>query len=114
MTTQVSDKNQPSVETLIPTEIIIPIATAADPVETSAPEWLGGEINVIGKSIAADYQSTSYEQVMTWFCNGATFADIRIALETETLVDTSAGEMLQMLAVGFAWEEIWLIAGLTD
>jgi len=83
-------------------------------VETTEPNCLGGEINPIGKSIAEDYESTSYEQVMTWFCNGAEFEDILVALETEAQTDTSADEMLKMLADGFTWEEIWQLVGLTN
>jgi len=68
----------------------------------------------IAQDIADDYETASYEQVITWFCDGAEFEDILVALETEAQTDTSAGEMLQMLADGFTWEEIWLLVGLTD
>ena len=83
-------------------------------VETAEPACLGGEISPIGQSIAGDYESASYEQVMTWFCNGAEFEDILVALETEAQTDTSADEMLKMLADGFTWEEIWQLVGLTN
>ena len=83
-------------------------------VETESPNCLGDEINPIGQSIAEDYESASYEQVMTWFCNGAEFEDILVALETEAQTDTSADEMLQMLADGFTWDEIWQLVGLTN
>ena len=111
-TTQVQENNEPpAVETLVPTKTIAP---ATPLVETAGPNCLGGEINPIGQSIAEEYDAASYEQVMTWFCNGAEFEDILVALETETQVDTSAEEMLQMLADGFTWDEIWLLVGLTD
>jgi hypothetical protein len=51
---------------------------------------------------------------MTWFCNGAEFEDILVALETELQTDTSADDMLQMLGAGFSWNDIWLTTGLTD
>ncbi|MDK1030054.1 MAG: hypothetical protein QGM50_10875 [Anaerolineae bacterium] len=81
---------------------------------TAAPNCLGETISPIGQSIAEDYETASYEQVMIWFCNGAEFEDILVALETETLTDRSADEMLKMLADGLIWDEIWQIAGLTN
>ncbi len=99
---------------MVPTDAIVPIETTSSPAETTAEDCLGGEISPIGQSIAEDYESASYEQVITWFCDGAEFEDILVALETETLVDTSAQEMLQMLADGFTWDEIWQLMGLMD
>ncbi|MBE9525327.1 MAG: hypothetical protein IMY76_09520 [Chloroflexi bacterium] len=84
------------------------------PVETAGPSCLGNIVSPIGKAIANEYESADYDQVMTWFCNGADFDDILVALETELQTETSADEMLQMLADGFSWEDIWLITGLTD
>ncbi|MCB2213885.1 hypothetical protein KQH50_00680 [bacterium] len=74
----------------------------------------GDEINPLGQSIAEDYDFTDYDQVMTWFCEGAEFEDILVALETEALTDEPAGDMLQMLADGLNWDEIWLLVGLAD
>lgn len=95
-------------ETNNPEEVTPPLA------ETAAADCLGDEISPIGQSIADDYETASYEQVMTWFCNGAEFEDILVALETETQSTTSADEMLQMLADGFTWEDIWTLVELTD
>jgi hypothetical protein len=83
-------------------------------VETAVPDCLEGEISPIGGSIAEEYEFTSYEEVITWFCNGAEFEDILVALETESQTGTPAEEMLQMLADGFTWEEIWQLIGLTE
>ena len=83
-------------------------------VKTAAPNCLGDAISPIGQSIADDYESASYDQIMTWFCNGAEFKDILVALETESQTETLAVEMLQMLADGFTWEEIWIVTGLVD
>ena len=87
--------------------------------EGEAPELvptdcLNGEVSPIGQSIADDYETVSYGQVVTWFCNGAEYEDILVALETEALTDTTAEETLKMLADGFTWEEIWQLVGLTD
>ena len=83
-------------------------------VETEAPDCLDGEISPVGQSIAEEYEFTSYEEVIAWFCNGAEFEDILTALETESQTGTPAEEMLQMLADGFSWEEVWQLVGLTD
>lgn len=91
-----------------------PAQDAAPVVETAPPNCLGDEISPIGQSIADEYESASYEQVMTWFCNGAEFEDILTALETESQTGTPAEEMLLMLADGFTWEEIWQMIGLTN
>ncbi len=81
---------------------------------TAPPTCLGDEISSIGQAIADEYESVSYEQVITWFCNGAEFEDIIVALETESQTDTPAEEMLQMLADDFSWDEIWQMVGLTE
>jgi len=70
-------------------------------VETEASDCLGGEVSPIGESIAEDYDFTDYVEVITWFCDGAEFEDILVALESESLTGTPAEEMLQMLADGF-------------
>ena len=90
------------------------VEETSPPTEIAGPDCLGDEISPIGQSIADEYESTSYEQVMTWFCNGAEFEDILVALETEAQTDTSADEMLKMVADGFTWDEIWQLVGLTD
>ena len=82
--------------------------------ETAPPDCLGGEVSPIGQSIAEDYEFTDYAEVITWFCNGAEFEDILVALETESQTGTPAEEMLQMLADGFTWDEIWQTIGLTE
>ena len=104
------------VPTAEPTQETVPVpALAATPLaETTSSDCLGGEVSPIGKSIAEDYDFTSYEEVITWFCNGAEFEDILVALETESQTGTPAEEMLQMLADGFTWDEIWQLTGLTE
>ena len=77
------------------------------------PDCLGPDVNEIGLSIASTFGVTIYEEVMTWFCNGAEFEDILLALQSEQQSDASAEEMLQMLADGFTWDEIWLLVGIT-
>jgi hypothetical protein len=112
--TAVQENYEAVMETLVPTATVTSIETAAPLPETSAPNCLGNEVSPVGQSIADDYNFVSYEQVMTWFCNGAEFEDILVALETESQTGTPAGEMLQMLADGFTWDEIWQSIGLTQ
>ena len=94
-----------------PAEVEQPAESQA---EMPATDCLNGEVSTIGQSIADDYESTSYEQVITWFCNGAEYEDILVALETKSLTGTSVEEMLQMLADGLTWDDIWLLVGLTN
>ena len=84
------------------------------PVNAVDPNCLGNKVNRIGEAISDEYEFADYDQVMTWFCSGAEFEDILVALETELQTDTTANEMLQMLADGFSWDDIWLVTGLTD
>lgn len=91
-----------------------PVQDTAPDAETALPNCLGDEVSPIGQSIADEYDFTSYEEVITWFCSGAEFEDILVALETESQTGTPAEEMLAMLADGFTWEEIWQLEGLTD
>ena len=111
---EVNKNNLPLVETAVPTDALAPAGIPTSQVETAGPDCLGDEVSPVGKAIADDYEFSSYEQVMTWFCSGAEFEDILVALETQSQTGTPADEMLQMLAGGFTWDEIWQIIGLTD
>jgi len=91
-----------------------PVQTEPSLDATAPPTCLGDEVSSIGQAIADEYDSASYEQVITWFCNGAEFEDIIVALESEFQTGIPAEEMLQMLADGFTWDEIWQMIGLTE
>lgn len=82
-------------------------------VPVPADNCASAEANELGAAIAADYAFTTLEQVMDWFCAGAEFEDILVALETADQTGESAEEMLTMLAAGLSWEEIWQVVGLT-
>lgn len=73
----------------------------------------GPEVNALAAAIASDFPQTSAGQVMEWFCAGAEFEDILTALETAGLTDTPPEEMLQMLAAGMNWDEIWQVLGIS-
>lgn len=74
----------------------------------------GSEIHPIGQEIASQYEEVTYEQVMDWFCNGANFEDILVALQTAKQTGEPAQSLLEMLAAGQTWDEIWQSVGLTD
>ena len=88
--------------------------TIRPPAATVGPDCLGNKTNPIASAIAADYANTSYSEVMVWFCNGAQFEDIDTALLTQNLTAIPVEDMLEMLAGGFTWDEIWLVVGLTE
>lgn len=102
---------------------VLPTDTRAAPADlTAAPSLLitpgpadcaDADATTLGAAIAEDYAFTSTEQVMGWFCNGAEFEDIMVALETSRQTGASAEEMLSMVAAGLTWEEIWQVVGLT-
>lgn len=64
--------------------------------------------------VASGYAFTSPAEISDWFCNGAEFEDIIIALETEDQTGIPAEDLLSMLAAGMTWEEIWQSIGLTE
>lgn len=104
-------------ETGIPAETpVTPSASeSAIPLrETPDADCGSEEIKRIGQSIAEPYAFTTVEEVMSWFCDGAEFEDILVALETEELNGTAAEEMLEMRAEGFSWEDIWMIIGFVE
>lgn len=84
------------------------------PVETSGPDCLGPETHPMGQEIANQFEEASYEDVMTWFCNGAEFEDILVALQTEKDTGELAEDLLKLLAEGQTWEEIWDAIGFTE
>jgi len=83
-------------------------------IETSGPDCLGPEIHPIGQEIANQFEEASYEDVMTWFCNGAEFEDILVALQTEKDTGEPAEGLLKLLSEGQTWEEIWDAIGYTE
>lgn len=77
--------------------------------DTGVANCASADINQIGQSIAQPYAFTSGEEVMSWFCEGAEFEDILMALQTEELNGTPAEEMLEMRTQGLSWDDIWLV-----
>lgn len=92
-----------------------PGADPATPGPTSAPDCYPEGEHPIAAGIADDYSGiTDYNEVMTWFCNGAEFEDILNALTTEEITEVDAEEFLWMLAEGYTWEMIWDQLDLTN
>ena len=48
----------------------------------------------------------SYDEVMTWYCDGYAFSDILLALETSDLADIPVLDLLP-LTENQSWDEIW-------
>lgn len=106
-----------------PTPVVPPSATpaqtttAAPPAPESTPPAAAcpdADAAGLAQSIAHGFTFTSAEEVLAWFCAGADFEDIIIALETEEQANVPAEEMLSMLAAGLTWEEIWQSIGLIE
>lgn len=84
--------------------------TTEDDVEaepTENPETNCSSLNPhpLAESMTEQFEVT-YEEVMTWYCDGAAFSDILLALETVDLVDKSVEDLLSMVK-DMTWEEIW-------
>jgi hypothetical protein len=102
--------------TSLPEQIVQeePTLALTDVVETPEAACPGEGINSIGQGIADEYEFTGYDEVMNWFCDGAEFEDILVALQTEDQTGVQAEEMLVMLAEGLSWEDIWLVVDLME
>ena len=81
--------------------------------EAVGPDCLGAEKSEIGQGIADQYEDISYDHVMVWFCNGAEFEDILLAIQSSENSDASVEEILMMLSDGFTWDEIWQLLDIT-
>lgn len=110
--TSLSTVEQPTVASVAtePPVVTLPEeTTAATEVNCGSPE-----VNDLAESMAQDYDFTSREEIMDWFCSGAEFEDILLALETEAQAGLPAEDALSMLVGGMSWEEIWQDYGLTE
>jgi len=99
---------------LLETHNLINRVDLIPPLKTRGPDCLGSDPNQICLGISEKFEDATYEQVMLWFCNGAEFEDILVALQTEEQSGHSAEEMLIMLVDGYTWEEIWQSIGLIE
>jgi hypothetical protein len=83
----------------------------ASPEPTENPETNCSSLNPhpMAEGMVEQFDVT-YDEVMTWYCDGAAFSDILLALETEQLVDQTPEELLSMLEDS-TWEEIWVELG---
>jgi hypothetical protein len=53
-----------------------------------------------------DTYDVSYDEVMTWYCDGYAFSDISLALETSDLADVPVPDLLPLVR-NQSWDEIW-------
>ena len=103
-----SDAQDVNVPPILPTPAIQP--TSREPVNFDCAD--DGSQHPVGMSIAETYQ-VPYEQVMEWFCDGYSFDNILIALETSEAVNVPADTLLEML-LEKEWEQIWNEVGFLD
>jgi hypothetical protein len=82
--------------------------------DTTGTDCANEKVYEIGQSMAYSYPFTTQQEVITWFCEGAEFEDILVALETEKQTGTAAEDLLVMRAEGLTWEEIWQVVGFTE
>jgi hypothetical protein len=96
-------------------EAAIPDEPISGPLPISGPDCYQDGEHPVGLGIAEQFSEiTTYDEVMTWFCNGAIFEDILNALATEELTSVDADGSLQLIAAGLTWDEVWLELGLTE
>lgn len=77
----------------------------AEPTENPETNCSSLNPHPLAESMTEQFEVT-YEEVMTWYCDGAAFSDILLALETVDLVDESVEDLLNMVE-DMTWEEIW-------
>jgi hypothetical protein len=106
--TQPTETMDPASTSVLPTRTTSVVTQPGTPESNCATE----EVTKFGESIASSYSFTSTQEVMAWFCEGAEFEDILVALETEEITGTAAEDLLQMRADGLSWDEIWQSIGL--
>jgi hypothetical protein len=111
-----AEPTQESVPTTPPLEPSAPSATptgAPTAVQQTLDGCVGPEIHPIGQRIADNFE-VSYEQVITWHCEGNEFEDILLALETNEMNGVRVETLLEMRANDRSWEQIWEELGITD
>ena len=72
----------------------------------TAPTCTETNPHPMGESISAKYE-VRYAEVMTWFCGGASFDDILLALETRKATDAPVETLLER-AEEVGWDEVWV------
>jgi hypothetical protein len=103
-----NDAQDVNVQPVLPTPAIQ--TTDREPVDFDCAN--SDSQHTVGTSIAETYE-VSYEQVMEWFCDGYSFDNILIALETSEAVNVPADTLLEML-LEKEWEQIWSEMGFLD
>jgi hypothetical protein len=116
--TEENDQADLDADSLLPTEMDVTRSASQDQgqqITTSGPDCYSDGVHPIGESISEQFNTiTTYEEVMAWFCNGASFEDILNALMTEEITNVDAESTLYMVAEGYTWDEIWLELGVTE
>ena len=83
-------------------------ASAPAPEPTSC---VSTDSHPLAEGIAEEFD-VEFDQVIDWFCQGSTFDDILLALQTSEMTDEAPEELLEMLN-DKTWNEIWDELGVT-
>ncbi len=62
----------------------------------------------------ADKFGVSYDQVMVWACNGETYDDILLALQTAKESGRAVDELFGMFKKEGSWDKVWETLGLVS
>ena len=104
---------QPASEPAAPAESPAELATGIPP--SPAPDGcVETRPHPVGQSTAETYDNTTYDEVMTWFCEGNSFEDILLALETNAQSGVATDDLLARRAQGIEWNQIWQDIGLIE
>ncbi|MFP3853759.1 MAG: hypothetical protein ACLFWD_05640 [Anaerolineales bacterium] len=87
-------------------------AEAEPSVEAQPTSCVEIDPHPVAEGIADEFE-VEYQQVLGWFCQGSTFDDILLALQTSELTDETPENLLAM-AEEMTWDQIWDELGLTS
>ena len=88
------------------------VATATEEPAAEPTSCVSGDSHPLAEGIAEEFD-VEFEQVIDWFCQGNTFDDILLALQTSDLTEEPPGELLAMLDE-MSWDQIWDELGVTS
>jgi len=90
-------------------------ANQSDSTEEIFEDCTGNKKHDVATGIAETYE-VPYKSVIKWFCDGSTFSDIMLALETSDLLESevTVDELLARRLNGETWNEIWDDYGVMD
>ena len=89
----------PTPEVTLPPEVIV------TPTPSNEDYCSGDTINPTGMTLAERF-GVSYEEIMSWFCQGYGFGEIELAYSLSQEYDVPVSEIFAMRSAGMGWGEI--------